>query len=290
MDYKKKYKDALQRAKHALDCDRNNLVSTDVPLIYSMFPELAGSEDERIKKTLIDYFITYKKQEECGIKTFFGIPTDNVLAWLEKQGESYTKRDVDDAWLKGMCDAKRELEKQGEYKSSEELLKIRQELYQSGYNDGYKHGCEDTKKQSEQKPFDYENANIQQRDWAETPFGAKDSELQEVTYYIPQGYYAEIEDNKVVIKQGEKKTDWTEEDEKMVDNILTPLATRYPFDIYQPMYNWLKALKERVQPQTTWKPSDEQMKILRNEVEGWTKGCPIQMVLESLYNDLKNLK
>ena len=45
------------------------------------------SEDERIKETLIDYFKTYKEQEECGINTFFGIPTDNVLAWLEKQRE-----------------------------------------------------------------------------------------------------------------------------------------------------------------------------------------------------------
>lgn len=34
-------------------------------------------------------------------------------------------------------------------KSSDEVLKIRQEVYQSGYNDGYKHGCEDTKKKGE---------------------------------------------------------------------------------------------------------------------------------------------
>ena len=52
-----------------------------------LIPELKESEDEKIKETLIDYFKTYKKQEECGIKTFFGIPTDNIIAWLEKQGE-----------------------------------------------------------------------------------------------------------------------------------------------------------------------------------------------------------
>ena len=32
--------------------------------------------------------------------------------WLEKQGTSYTKKEVDDAYLKGVCDAKQELEKQ----------------------------------------------------------------------------------------------------------------------------------------------------------------------------------
>ena len=35
-------------------------------------------------------------------------------AELEKQGESYTKRDVDDAYLKGISDAKNEIEKQYE--------------------------------------------------------------------------------------------------------------------------------------------------------------------------------
>ena len=43
------------------------------------------SEDKRIKEVLIDYFKKYKEQEECGIKTFYGIPTNNIIAWLEKQ-------------------------------------------------------------------------------------------------------------------------------------------------------------------------------------------------------------
>jgi hypothetical protein len=49
-------------------------------------------------------------------------------------------------------------------------------------------------------------------DEIEIPFGAKDSELQEVTYYIPKGFHAEIYDDKVVIKKGDKPT-WVEEDE-----------------------------------------------------------------------------
>lgn len=35
------------------------------------------------------------------------------------------------------------------------------------------------------------------------PFGASDSELMEATYFIPQGYHAVIESNKVIIKKGE---------------------------------------------------------------------------------------
>ena len=64
----------------------------------------------------------------------------------------------------------------------------------------------------------------------EIPFGAKDSELQEVTYYIPQGFHAEIDDNKVVIKKGEKPTAWSEKDEKLLKlslENLTELKNRF---------------------------------------------------------------
>lgn len=36
------------------------------------------------------------------------------------------------------------------------------------------------------------------------PFGASDSELMEATYFIPQGYHADIDGNKVIIKKGEE--------------------------------------------------------------------------------------
>ena len=39
----------------------------------------------------------------------------------------------------------------------------------------------------------------------EIPFGAEDSELEEVSYRIPNGFHAEIEDNRVVIKKDEQK-------------------------------------------------------------------------------------
>ena len=38
----------------------------------------------------------------------------------------------------------------------------------------------------------------------EIPFGVFDSELMEATYFIPQGYHAVIDGNKVIIKKGEE--------------------------------------------------------------------------------------
>ena len=52
--------------------------------------------------------------------------------------------------------------------------------------------------------WDAENKELKKIEQTiEIPFGAKDSELQEVTYYIPNGYHAEINGNAVVIKKGE---------------------------------------------------------------------------------------
>lgn len=95
---KKKYNDALERARDLMS--NQNYSDLDKHLIETIFPELKDvKEDEntRIKKVLIDYFQQYKEQEDCGIKTFYGIPTDNILSWLEKQN---VKKDIDMSDLK----------------------------------------------------------------------------------------------------------------------------------------------------------------------------------------------
>lgn len=61
------------------DCDFETAIRT-------LVPELQESNEEKVKKVLIDYFENYKTQEKVGIKTFFGIPTDDILSWLKKQG------------------------------------------------------------------------------------------------------------------------------------------------------------------------------------------------------------
>lgn len=175
MDYEKKYKELIEKIElishSALTVEQHQIIDT-------ILGELTGSEDEKVRKALIEMvhdttgdslWIDYnvhkedalawlekqgekpsairwydaslipKEMEELLVewdsedatwheiafyhadtKTFWNgtRQVENVKRWcyiidlLEKQGEAYTKRDVDDAWLKGMCDAKRELEKQ----------------------------------------------------------------------------------------------------------------------------------------------------------------------------------
>jgi hypothetical protein len=77
------------------------------------------SKDEKVRKHIISVL------EDCW-QTCKNIDYDSSriqedIAWLEKQGTSYTKRDVDDAFVEGMAFAKNELEKQGEKKPIDKI-------------------------------------------------------------------------------------------------------------------------------------------------------------------------
>ena len=81
MNYEQKYKEALERAKNlhkdAIDMGEN-IRAKQCEII---FPELKEDEDERIRKTLIEYFNVYPKD-------YYGeLKKSHILAWLEKQGE-----------------------------------------------------------------------------------------------------------------------------------------------------------------------------------------------------------
>lgn len=80
----KRYDEAIKRAKEMYS-KFEGMKQGDV--LEDVFPELKESEDEKIRKKLIAYFVRYKEQAICGVKTFYGIPSDKILAWLEKQGE-----------------------------------------------------------------------------------------------------------------------------------------------------------------------------------------------------------
>lgn len=87
----------------------------------------------------------------------------------------------------------------------------------------------------------------------EIPFGARDSELHEVSYYIPEGYYAEIDDDGVIIKKGKKPTAWSGEDNTYYDDICEILinlihseTAKVNKDVVQRDLNWLTSIKQRI--------------------------------------------
>ena len=84
----KAYDDALKRAKAILKVADNRQES--LGYVSTIFPELVESEDEKIRRTLIrickkalpDIFKTYGYEGD----------KENIIAWLEKQGEQKTDK------------------------------------------------------------------------------------------------------------------------------------------------------------------------------------------------------
>lgn len=96
-----RYEKALERAKSAIkECGDNK---GRISMIESMFPELAESEDENTRNTIIDFV------NEYGDKFFSTLAKGNAIVWLEKQGSitklsEEEKYELEDAFEAG-CDA-----------------------------------------------------------------------------------------------------------------------------------------------------------------------------------------
>lgn len=110
----------------------------DKEAMVTLIPELKENEDERIRKTLIEFFSMGAKYN-CSTA---GISDKDILAWLEKQGQTFTKKDVDDAYLKGVCDAKQELEKQvtPQTRTGDEWVNMIDDACDKRYSEEYANG------------------------------------------------------------------------------------------------------------------------------------------------------
>ena len=252
MDYKEK----LQEAKRLYE----SATADQKYVLESLFPEIRESEDERIRKEIITFIATTPKQRNSHSKW---------LAWLEKQGEQKSIWHNEDeeprrgslillimqsgtpivaqiiepnhtfnhgerwAYIDDL------LEKQGEQKSQRMISAEAKEAMYNKPADTVEPKCEESKT----KVFD-----------APTPFEDKLYAFVLACEILVDPSKREfiLEHSQEILDAAreqigkEQSSAWSKEDEKMVDNILTPLATRYPFDIYQPMYNWLKSLKQRI--------------------------------------------
>lgn len=89
MDYEKKYKNAL----NWIESIYPSMSSEQQMEAEGVFPELAESEDERIRKALIENFSHIAFSEWGAIEA---MRVSDIVAWLEKQGDT-DKASYDDA-------------------------------------------------------------------------------------------------------------------------------------------------------------------------------------------------
>ena len=89
MDYEQKYKKALERAKCLIQNEETNVPVFYVSNIEEIFPELKESEDEKIRKWIINEIkIKHHHLDEEDVDF-----VDKAIAWLEKQKLTLSKGD-----------------------------------------------------------------------------------------------------------------------------------------------------------------------------------------------------
>ena len=92
--YEQKYKQALVKLKEHFTPTSDGIISgISRELIEDIFPELKESKDDRIRKALIRYH-----QSTLNID---GVKGEEILAWLEKQGEQKPANKVEPKFHKG---------------------------------------------------------------------------------------------------------------------------------------------------------------------------------------------
>ena len=287
-DYRKKYEDAIVRAKAMIEIAANQ--DEAIGFASTIFPELKESKDEEVRKEIIKYLKLVDKGEE----DYAHPMVSKWIMWLEKQCETFTKKEVDDAYLKGMCDAKRELEKQCEQNSNKvSLWKHWSGSGIAGNGEGkliylIKNGTTynlssclnfecDYIELSELDNLIFEEQDDQQ--WSE-----EDEKMFVRILYSPN-FIKEEKDWLKSIKdrvQPQPKQDWSEEDKEMLELLGIAATNFYPTWTSSKIHSWINSIKS----QHKWKPTRQQLDTLYATAVSCDNDI-VKKILLSLYEQLK---
>ena len=80
----KRFDEALEKARKRVSTEPQD--HTDA-ILKDIFPELKESEDEKIRKELLESFKYQQRESRTDKEWLNGIKLSEVVAWLEKQGE-----------------------------------------------------------------------------------------------------------------------------------------------------------------------------------------------------------
>ena len=320
------YDEAIERAKKF---NIDDAYASQGATIKSIFPQLRESEDEKIRKWLVDYFGSIKEV----VWIHRDITCEQILEWLEKQ----KSKDDEEKYLDGIKRdwferGKKEvltvpelygLEKQKEQPKEELVYRLNglmQDYIKEGKDDEEKEhrfkcyqlfwdALEDTSyfEQKEQKPAEGDNETEIQKAFRE----GKSAGRKEV-FDHPEEYGLQKEQKpwkvgaNAYFTPEQKPAEWSEEDEKMKENLLYLMLENNSQDSWEGTYEWLKSFRPQYHGDVTmteaykmglevgkassWKPSEHQMKILKAVKEYVGRGSGYWgEALGSLIEDLEKL-
>ena len=229
-NYEKLYREALERAKVEQETFFNLGNISAKTAIEKIFPELRESEDERIRKEIVDYLRKFISHHDCDL-----VAKSKVwIAWLEKQGEQ--KPEINDNILLRFAF----------YQYDDDTLYL-SSVFVEECNRKHGYGAKILKAAEEvAKTFGISKIRlkVETNSWMEKWYKRNGYE-----YLTSEGKYDWLE------KQGEQKPAWSEEDNLHLANAI--LAAEKEWGIESCTSKWLKSLKERVQPQQKeWSEED----------------------------------
>lgn len=316
----KRYDEAIEVARKYWNSPRTCI---DIDVLPELFPEIRELDDEEIRKGIIEYL----EQSQFG-EEHYQIDDDivrNYIAWLEKQKEqrNYRKlyRDIAKSeWFKnayegkslGGDDEKKPAEWSDDY--NEENLQIRFAFYT--YKDdpsviylsnvfveetSRNHGLGTRILKAAEKAAEAIGAiTIRLKVKRDNPANAW-YRKHGYNYLTSEGDYDWLEKNLEYMKPN--KQEWSEEDKEIIEALndyvknLDILFSEIKIgdkdilskEFREKVQHFLKSLKDRLQPQKQWKPSDKDIKLLKELSDG--KICPdnYRTRLYEIINNLKNL-
>ena len=310
--YEKKYKEARARAR---------VIHLSKKEMEYIFPELKESEDMKMLKEIHLYLGWLDGRKSIAPKGDYTI--NDMLTWIEKKS-TQPRYNIGDVICDKSCttlnkEAQPNMEivdiKNGTYicdkgsfpVSQQDEYELVSKKIDTKLNDdsvsnelreaSVKHAEKELRNQTFPDNLEFELIYTFEEgakwDAAQKSIWSKEEEeiLDEIIDFLENGtvklqhdlsLYASL--LKSLKDRVKTQQEWTMQDEEELQIALDTLVKAGQHSSAK----WLKNVC--LVPQNKWKPSDEQMEVLLSEVTGWKKGCSKQIVLESLYNDLKKLK
>ena len=296
----KAYDEALKKAKEMYDTyrfsvDPSNFKPTDFEYI---FPQLKESEDERIRKGLIDIFNTALGQDFLQRKA--GLNRDEVIAYLEKQKIKekqdrmmpvYNDRDSFESALEKAWKSYNECGSRTVDSFEDDYIEC---AHAKGFREGYLFGIEKQKEQKQEwSESDKQNINLiisyldSYIEEHNDTFGA--DECKYLQYWLKSLPLNLKKKNEDVAKLC--SNEWSEEDEKMINTLVSYVEDPSCWKLKCPrekLVDFIKSLPKRFSLQTKQEWNDG--KNILEDIIVFVSGYADKRVVTKWVSFLKSLK
>ena len=267
MTQEEKHKEDLKAAKGWLAIAKKDNNTMAIQIMENLFPELSESEDEKIIRTLKE-IVNWGCAKNISVEN--NVELKDCLAWIEKQGEQKPTNKIEQSCYHN----------DGLYYAIDILEKTlgKVEGYQS--DDGkmeHQIAIETVNALYHKKPAELSKEDEEMFDAiiADIKFTQKahDHDVNQVVYEREIDWLKSLKDR----MQPQPKQDWNEEDEKKRKLLIAILKVNHPnahFKVNpkgtvsmetmstEELVDWLKSIKDRIQPQSKQEWSVEDTKMI----------------------------